>query len=213
MERKDRKKKKLESCFVVTSNVDGHFLKVGFKSDQVSQIHGCVKFWQCGGTPFPPKTSFQLFEKGPCCDKLYNPPTDYIIDYNTRRVQFTSPPKCKFCDSGIARPNVYLFGDGKSFVENNDIIRKTEYDQWISKVKDELKRNSKLRFSIIEIGCGLRVPSIRKRCEEVFDACPSQQTEFIRINPEYPDNKILRSPSISIKDTCLSALQKIDHHL
>ena len=69
---------------------------------------------------------------------------------------------------------------------------------------------------ILEIGCGLRVPSIRKRCEEVYAACSKDcpsQVDFIRINPDYPDNKILKSPSISIKETCLTALQNIQKEI
>jgi len=200
--------------FVVTSNVDGHFERVGFASSEVSQIHGTLHKFQCAGVPNTGKQSFLLFSRGPCCNDLWDAPTEdlFQIDESTMRCTFNdgnSYVKCKFCKDGVGKPNIYLFGDGKGFVEHPEIVKYHTYSTWKESVLQLLKENKDLRVVVIEIGSGLRVPSIRKRCEEFYGSCPSQ-CEFIRINPEFPDNKITHSPTIPIKETCLKALQQIN---
>ena len=37
--------------FVVTSNVDGHFERIGFDISEISQIHGTLHKFQCAGVP------------------------------------------------------------------------------------------------------------------------------------------------------------------
>jgi len=204
----------LSPTFIVTSNIDGHFEKVGFPETEIAQIHGCGKYWQCGGVPSKGE-SFMLFERGPCCKKLFEPPSssEYTIDSSTLQATFSSGkqwPACKFCKDGIARPNTLMFGDSRDFVEDQNVVRTDDYRTWTTTILKLLKENPKLKLAIIEIGCGIRIPSIRKRCEEMLSACPKGQCELIRINPDYPDNKIIQSPTIMIKDTCLKSLKEMD---
>jgi len=202
------------AIFVITSNVDGHFLKSGFTDCEIAQIHGTYTKWQCGGIPNYNKNDFKMFAKGRCCNKTWPAPDigELKVDLATLRCQFPngdSYPKCPECKVGINRPNIFLFGD-TDFVEDPELIKKDQYSIWNKCVKDLLKSNPNIRIVILEIGCGLRVPSIRKRCEELFQCCPKGQAHFIRINPQYPDNKIIISPNIPIQATCLDALKQID---
>lgn len=90
----------ISPSFVVTSNVDGHFSRSGFK--HVAEIHGSVSKWQCGGIP---GDSFEMFQKGPCCQSVYDAPTDYQVNQETKRVEgLDQTPKCQFCNVGIGRP-------------------------------------------------------------------------------------------------------------
>eukprot|EP01114_Cavostelium_apophysatum_P011645 TRINITY_DN25_c0_g2_i1.p1 TRINITY_DN25_c0_g2~~TRINITY_DN25_c0_g2_i1.p1 ORF type:complete len:328 (-),score=41.89 TRINITY_DN25_c0_g2_i1:1046-2029(-) len=205
----------IDNVFVVTSNLDGHFIKSGFHPNEVAQIHGSGNYWQCGGVP---GRGFPLFEKPPCCSNIFPAPSpsEYSIDTATMQAVFPGGAKylkCKFCSEGIARPNTLLFGDGNEFIHHPDIVRRKEEKNWTECVRATLKENPKLKLVILEIGCGIRIPSIRKRCEEMFQSCPEAQTEFIRINPDYPLNPILKAPSIPIQGTCKKTLQEIEEHI
>lgn len=82
----------MDTSFVVTSNIDAHFEKSGFPSSEVAQIHGWYqlifsislpwsgKHWQCGGVPSK-NNSFMLFERGPCCKKIFDAPlpSEYTV--------------------------------------------------------------------------------------------------------------------------------------
>ena len=37
-----------DNLFAVTSNVDGHFGKAGYKEDRIFEVHGSIHFLQCG---------------------------------------------------------------------------------------------------------------------------------------------------------------------
>eukprot|EP01112_Ceratiomyxa_fruticulosa_P015774 TRINITY_DN4689_c0_g1_i2.p1 TRINITY_DN4689_c0_g1~~TRINITY_DN4689_c0_g1_i2.p1 ORF type:complete len:412 (-),score=64.27 TRINITY_DN4689_c0_g1_i2:127-1362(-) len=200
---------------VVTSNVDGWFLRSGFQASTICEIHGNIYKWQCSGTPnnSEKKTTPQLFLTPPC-SSTFDPPcsSTYFVDPETRLAQFTTPPICHKCKSP-SRPNIYMFGDGNLFVDDPNTTKLRNYSLWTRGVVSLLNKNPEFKLVIIEIGCGLRVPSIRKRCEELLVSCPSSQATFVRINPDYPDNKILASPNICIKDTALNAINAINKHL
>ena len=42
-------------------------------------------------------------------------------------------PACPNCDTGLARPNVYLFGDGDRFVDRPDVSGKGRYKYDVGK--------------------------------------------------------------------------------
>jgi hypothetical protein len=124
----------------------------------------------------------------------------------------------------LIRPNVYLFGDGKHFVEDEDVVKSRDLFDWKHNVATTLSGNSssqqksesegsKELLVIVEIGCGLRIPSVRKRCEELAASVGRDRCRFIRINPEYALNEILYAPDIAIKDNGLHALCQIDQEL
>ena len=76
-----------------------------------------------------------------------------------------------------------------------------------------LKADRSKRLVILEAGCGLRVPTVRKHSEKLLKQTGKYNTTLIRINPERPDNKKNAAATISIRDTCLHAVNKIDEAL
>ena len=110
----------------------------------------------------------------------------------------------------MARPNVYLFGDGSRFVENEEVTLMQGYRAWCEHVRSKLQQDPSMRLVILEVGCGMRVPTIRKRGEELLASCPQAQASLLRINPEFDDHPIVASPTLSIRSTAEAALAGID---
>lgn len=98
-------------------------------------------------------------------------------------------------------------------MDNKDVLGVSAYNEWCESVLKALSGNPSLKLVIFEIGCGLRVPNLRKRCEELYAKAPVGTCDFVRINPEFEDHKIVSSPSISIKASGLEALRAIQFHL
>ena len=126
---------------------------------------------------------------------------------------FPGQLQCPGCGTGVLRPNVYLFGDGEHFVNSEEVTRTKTYFDWIESIKKDIKENPDHKLCIVEIGCGLRVPSIRTRSEDLLLALGSEYCSLIRINPDYPISPLKTEPTIGIKQTALEALQKIDEAL
>lgn len=84
-------------------------------------------------------------------------------------------PTCPHCRVGCARPNVYLFGDGRHFVDDESVTRSQAYFQWTEAVTAALSSGN------LSEGQG----------EELVGHCPPGQATLIRINPEFPSNNIL----------------------
>ena len=222
---------------VLTSNVDGYFRRVGFDNSQVCEIHGSLRNWQCGG--LPSGKLFPQFVRDRCCESFFAPPniqvdpeslqllSDEGVSVQLSQGDSHEPTKqkilCPSCHEGLIRPNVYLFGDGKHFVEDEDVVKSRDMFDWKHNVaslagnpssqRSESGVESKGLLVIVEIGCGLRIPSVRKRCEELAASVGRDHCQFIRINPEYPQNEILYAPDIAIKDNGLHALCQIDQEL
>eukprot|EP01105_Mastigella_eilhardi_P002570 TRINITY_DN1320_c0_g1_i2.p2 TRINITY_DN1320_c0_g1~~TRINITY_DN1320_c0_g1_i2.p2 ORF type:complete len:129 (+),score=29.96 TRINITY_DN1320_c0_g1_i2:738-1124(+) len=117
---------------------------------------------------------------------------------------FPTCPKCH----GTLRPNIYLFGDGNRFLDAGTAKDNAAYNAWVEYVLSQLSVGKKL--VLLEVGCGLRVPNIRRRLEELHSKCPPGTSTFIRINPDYPDNPLLCNPTIAIRDHGLAALRSIN---
>jgi len=83
--------------------------------------------------------------------------------------------KCKYC-SGIARPNILMFGDGKWNAKRTN-EQEGKYHSWISSVK-----NSGKKMVIIEIGAGTAIPTIRNEGNHLTRM--SDNINLIRINPK-----------------------------
>ena len=73
-----------------------------------------------------------------------------------------------------------------------------------------LQADRRKRLVIVEAGCGLRVPTVRKHSEKLLRQTGKLGTTLIRINPDRPDNKKNPAATISIRDTCLGAITRID---
>jgi NAD-dependent SIR2 family protein deacetylase len=129
--------------FIITSNVDGHFQKVGVPVYMIKECHGAIRFLQCAinctsslwkVTKLPLKTKSEAFE--------------YV----------GSLPRCPSC-GGFARPAIFMFNDMNW---NAGLTSKQEdiYYSWESKIEKE-------QLVVIEIGVGKNIPSIRRESESM----------------------------------------------
>jgi hypothetical protein len=66
------------------------------------------------------------------------------------------------------------------------------------------------RLAVLEIGCGLRIPSIRKRAEELCAACPTGQAALVRINPDFSTQHTAFPPTVALARGAREALLEID---
>ncbi len=167
--------------FVVTSNVDGQFQKAGFDSDKVLEVHGSIHHAQC---------------LAPCGDTIW--PNHETIDVDLEKMRATHIPLCPDC-GGTARPNILMFGDSG----------------WISHRTDEqwrhfdlfLQRNIQAPLTIIELGAGTGVPTIRHLDEQILQ---TRNCALIRINPR----ESFGPPStVEISCPALQGLRQIDRRL
>ena len=123
--------------------------------------------------------------------------------------------RCRFCGRP-ARPCILMFddnawiGDAAPGPLGPGHSQARSYRAWEAAVKRELKADRRKRLVILEAGCGLRVPTVRKHSEKLLRQTGKLGTTLIRINPDRPDNKKNPAATISIRDTCLGAISRID---
>eukprot|EP01085_Mycamoeba_gemmipara_P000381 Mycagemm_TRINITY_DN10948_c0_g1::TRINITY_DN10948_c0_g1_i1::g.381::m.381 type:complete len:307 gc:universal TRINITY_DN10948_c0_g1_i1:62-982(+) len=193
---------------VLTTNVDGMLRRVGVPA---IQLHGSATRFQCGGRLN--STSRFPLSLGPRCAHTWPAPlpASFQVDASTLRAR-TLPSPCPQC-GGVARPNIYLFGDGNGFAE--DLAENEQWRVW----RDDTARVCKegARLVVLEIGAGLRVPVLRKRAEELCVQVGANAT-LIRVNPDYSQQCIVSPPPpptsiISLPIAALPALQDIAKRL
>lgn len=132
---------KPQGCFVVTSNIDGHFFKRGFHADQVHEIHGSMQYLQC--------------VEG-CLGELWRA-DDFVPEVDVEACLLRNdPPTCPHCGS-IARPNLQLFAD-YHWVEHRACLQQARFEAWRQRSK---------RFVTLEFGAGTVIPSIRRLGEKL----------------------------------------------
>jgi NAD-dependent SIR2 family protein deacetylase len=152
-------------AFVFTSNVDGHFQRVGFSPNQVMEVHGAISLMQCFrscGGPFP-------------SDGLA-----VLIDETTMRAQ-EPLPACPRCGA-LARPNILMFYDWE-WDSSETAKQQARLYAWLREVGSS-------PMVVVECGAGTAIPTVRRFCEEVAD---HPNRKLIRINlrePEVPDGHI-----------------------
>ena len=138
-------------------------------------------------------------------------------------------PRCGHRHS-LARPAIFMFDDG--FEWNNDDSQEIRWDYWkeslveLAKAENEDDGDSigeDLKVCVLEIGCGVRVPTCRTwtetlveellQTERCSNGVTSTSVHLIRINPDFPhmgDDSIPDRNFIPIMARGLEALQKID---
>lgn len=140
--------------FVFTSNVDGHFQRVGFAEDRIVEIHGSTCYMQCG-----------LGLK--CGTRIWSAEETRVdVDEETFRAR-SSLPNCIGCDS-ISRPNILMFGD-RAWIPHRFAQQDVRYDAWLSRLKNA-------NIVAIEFGAGTVVPTVRYECLR-------RSRKLIRVNP------------------------------
>ncbi|KAG2503566.1 hypothetical protein BBO99_00009504 [Phytophthora kernoviae] len=196
--------------FVYTSNVDAHFHR-DFDKKEVYELHGSVETWQCAG-------DVETGAREPC-EKLWKLPAGYRFDLDVvaMRAPGGAPTTCPSC-GGKGRPNVLMFHD-RQWIANID--EEDGYIAWESVMELMLQDDPSLNLVVLEIGCGLRVPSVRRETEmvvaDVIEGCGRPQATLIRINPDIPecDNPVILANGrfLSIPTKGLEALEGIDQEL
>jgi len=164
--------------FVFTSNVDGQFQKAGFGRQRILECHGSIHHLQC---------------LKHCGEISRADEYDVQVDDETFRA---SPPlpSCPSCGA-LVRPNVLMFGDWGWLPErSND--QEGRFDDWINDLGDA-------RLTIVEIGAGTAVPTVRMTSEQLVRR---PGATLIRINVREPQ---VPADHIAVALGGLEALQKI----
>jgi NAD-dependent SIR2 family protein deacetylase len=169
--------------FVYTSNVDGHFQRAGFSSDQVYEVHGTLGAMQCLDD-----CGAGIFPSDDC---------SLTIDPDTMRAVEPLPgcPKC----GGLARPNVLMFGDW-GWDPSRSEAQQRRLASW-------LKSLGGARLVIIECGAGTAIPTVRLACQ---DAARRQGGKLIRINLRESQ---VPSGHVTLPMAALSALVALDERV
>jgi len=165
---------------VFTSNVDGHFQKAGFAANQVTECHGSIHYLQCLGACNPdiwPADGFMP-----------------VVD-EANCLLLNEPPRCPHC-GGLARPNIYMFGDDE-WLEERTLAQRRRLEHWLRDAE---------RLLVIEIGAGTAISTARDFTHRMaFDL----HAPVIRINPQ--DAAIFGNTShVSLEMGGLQALQAIN---
>ena len=170
------------SFFVFTSNVDGHFQKSGFPCNHILECHGSINYLQCLRN---------------CGQELWKLPEHYKFSINHHTLLAEDPlPICPSCE-GVARPNILMFNDS-SWDPRRNKKQSDRFNKWLSSSKSQ-------PLSIIEIGAGVKVPTVRMTSEHIYHNW-SEQVSFIRINPQ--DSYSPKGTQV-LKMTALEALDQI----
>ena len=145
-------------CFVLTTNIDGLTFRAGFFSDHVHECNGSLRRLQCSI---------------PCCRETWSMP-DEPLDIDVENFLLKGPlPRCPFCDAP-ARPNIYCFGDAEeSYVWESRQATAERFSSWVVE-----RKNAELL--IVEIGCGLYYPALRRHAEQYLADYP--RSLLIRVN-------------------------------
>jgi len=97
-----------KDIFVVTSNVDGHFIKAGYDRDKLFEIHGNLEYIQCSNR---------------CCNDTQPMPQFTQVLTHTDEV-----PTCPVCWEA-SRPQVMMFND-PWFVTKNINDQSSKFMEW-----------------------------------------------------------------------------------
>jgi len=191
--------------FIYTSNVDSHSLKAGFRSCEMTQIHGTVEDWQCSV---------------PCDNFLWKAPKNhqFKVDVETMRAPNveveaeedhwkSNHPKCPKCNS-LARPAILMFGDFDWISPERHSLS----HGWEALVSRMVRTENK-KLCILEVGCGDNVATVRNHSESLLNQAGG--VTLIRVNLDLPKSDGSKNSKfvISLKSTGLRAIQEINKHL
>ena len=170
-----------DNFFIFTSNVDGQFQKASFDPDKIVERHGSIHYGQCVDR---------------CSNDIWsNNDINLTVDSDTF-LATSDLPKCKHCES-LSRPNILMFGDWGYLAERTR-IQQERLHEWIRKA---VSKN--LKITVIEIGAGKDVPTVRHFSEEMMQ---QYGADLVRINPRDYDGP---QGTIALPLGGLEALDKI----
>jgi len=186
--------------------VDNHFHTAGYDPNCIEEVHGTTERWQCSVPcaleqwSAPKEFRFEIDPETLLAPKksLYPNGTHYSVNNGF----INNHPLCKNCGKA-ARPAVYMFADYEYVPVNSNI----SLTWWDSVVSEKISKDNSLNIVILEIGCGLNVPTARSRVEQIASKYKTNCT-LIRVNPDFPLIDI--GEGISIMASGLQAVQLID---
>ncbi len=147
-----------EDYFVVTTNVDGLFIKAGFPTNKVHEVHGSIHKLQCSI---------------PCERSVWDTEgLNVKIDYSTMKA-LDNLPLCPECGL-VSRPNICMYGDtDESYVWEESQESAKRFREW--RADNKFKK-----VVILEIGVGAE--GLKRHMKEYHKEF--SDVTLIRINPE-----------------------------
>ncbi|MDO5556937.1 MAG: Sir2 family NAD-dependent protein deacetylase [Clostridia bacterium] len=173
--------------FVITTNVDGQFLKSGFNQNKVFEVQGSYGKMQCSVG---------------CHNKLYDN-TELVkrmlMSKDNLKVDSNLVPFCPVCGKSMEiniRKDAFFVED-ENWNNLNDL-----YEKFIN-------NNINKKLVLIELGVGYNTPSIIRFPFEQL-AYKYDNITLIRVNDKYTDIAFeLKNQAIVIKDDCKIAIHNI----
>jgi len=179
---------KLESSYCYTSNVDGLIRRLPCFSDgdRICEIHGFAGEWRCSGamgkTLGGENRMGEMWENwNKKVEESGYSPFICMLAKEVVGEKFCS------CCSLYNRPNVLMFNDTDSSVIRDVDKAREKYQMWEGKVEDDVVEStgaSPKSLVILELGCGVHVPSVRNEGYEVLRDVRQRggKAHLIRVN-------------------------------
>lgn len=178
---------KNKNYFVITTNVDGQFLKSGFDKHKVFEVQGSYGKIQCSVG---------------CHNKLYDDTTmvqEMLKSKDNLKIDSSLIPYCPRCHEKM---EVNIRKDAFFIEDDNWHKLSNAYEKFINDNKNK-------KLLLIELGVGFNTPSIiRFPFEEI--TYKYNNVTLIRINDKYPDVAFeIKNKTISIKEDCKKVINEL----
>lgn len=172
--------------FVVTTNVDGQFLKTGFAEDRVFEVQGDYAYLQCA--------------KG-CHDTLYYDEElvkQMVAATEDCRIPSSMIPRCPVDGGKMA---VHVRCDGYFVEDDRWHAASDRYCRFIEHAEEK-------RTVLLELGIGFNTPAIIRFPFEKM-AGMWKNTHLVRINKDYSQSMFSKKRTIAIKSDISDVLNVI----
>ena len=178
-----------KNYFVITTNVDGQFLKAGFAKDKVFEVQGSLSKIQCSvGCHNKLYDDLEMVDKMFKADKDCKVPSDLV-------------PICPRCGEDM---EVNLRKDAFFVEDANWHNLNKNYEKFINTNKDK-------KLLLIELGVGFNTPVIIRFPFEKM-AHDFKNTTQIRINNKYSDVVFeLKDKSILVSGDCKQFIDNLNN--
>ena len=165
--------------FAFTSNVDGHFGRAGFDAGRIVECHGSIHHLQCVRD---------------CTGAIWPAPEDFDFTVNAETCRAVGGlPSCPHCGA-LSRPNILMFSDG-TWQSCRSEAQEQAFAAW-------LRERDPARLTVIELGAGTAVPTVRWQSESLQRAGAA----LVRINPREPEGP---RGTLSLATGALAAIQAL----
>lgn len=176
-----------KNYFVITTNVDGQFIKSGFDKKKVFEVQGSYGKMQC---------------KVACHNKLYDDTKlvkEMLKSKNELKIDSKLVPKCPVCGNDM---EINIRKDSFFVEDDNWHKLNCAYEKFINDNIDK-------KLVLIELGVGFNTPGIIRFPFEKLTYTNDNIT-LIRINDKYDDMIYeLKNKVILIKEDCFTYIKNI----